>query len=283
MTSATLHWKKTILIVILALLFWLSLQIMNPVYADSNLPLAPNIVLMKFRPDTTAADRSRLTQEMGGQSLLWIDALSTAQVRLPENWASARSGNDPLAVANRSKSVLSVEFDGVVNGLPIIEEKTESQPWVNNSTIPMTPVQVNDADYNNPQKQVYAPNIINLPLAWNYTMGSADITIAILDSGVLPSNPEFAGRLLPGYDFVNNDSDPQDDYGHGTHVAGIAAAGANNGIGMVGVCPSCSILPVKVLNETNQGTWGGVAAGIVYAVDAGANVINLSLGGTSST
>jgi thermitase len=112
-------------------------------------------------------------------------------------------------------------------------------------------------------------------------MGSPAIKIAIIDSGILASHPEFAGRILPGYDFVNNDTDPHDDYGHGTHVAGIAAAGANNGIGMIGVCPLCSIIPVKVLDQYNQGEWSNVAAGILFAVDAGANVINLSLGGQS--
>lgn len=283
MANTGLNWKRPLLVVLLTLFFWLSLQLVNPVYADITPSNVSNVVLVKFKTDTSATERSQLISEMGGQEIRWIGALSTAQIRLPENWASARSGNDALSIAGQSPYVLSVEFDATVSGVPTLLERMESQPQVYNSTIPTTPVQVNDPDYNNPQMQVYAPNTIGLPCAWNYTMGSKDIKIAIVDSGILASHPEFAGRILPGYDFVNNDSDPHDDYGHGTHVTGIAAAGANNGIGMVGVCPLCSIIPVKVLNASNQGTWTTVAAGIVFAVDAGANVINLSLGGSSSS
>lgn len=278
MAGTAFNWKKTILVVVLATLFWLSMQLVNPVYAGANQSTAANLVLVKFQPDASPAERGNLVKEMGGEMLLWIDAISTAQIRLPENWASARSGQDAMSVARSSALVQVAEFDSMVSGVPI---EMTSEPQVSNSTIPTSPVQVNDADFNNPQMQVYAPGIINLLMAFNYTTGKQNIKIAILDSGILASHPEFAGRILPGYDFVNDDADPHDDYGHGTHVAGIAAAGVNNGIGMIGVCPGCSIIPVKVLNQSNQGTWAGVAAGIVFAVDAGANVINLSLGGTS--
>lgn len=278
MAGTALNWKKTILVVVLATLFWLSMQLVNPVYADVNPSNAANLVLVKFQPGVSAAERGNLVKEMGGEMVLWIDAISTAQIRLPENWASVRSGQDAMSMARSSSLVQVAEFDSVVSGVPI---EMESEPQVNNSTIPTSPIQVNDADFNNPQMQVYALGMIQLLMAFNYTTGSKNIKIAILDSGILASHPEFDGRLLPGYDFVNDDADPHDDYGHGTHVAGIAAAGVNNGIGMIGVCPGCSIIPVKVLNQSNQGTWAGVAAGIVFAVDAGANVINLSLGGTS--
>jgi len=274
-----LNWKKTLLIVLLAIIFWLGLQFVNPVYADTKAANTPTAVLVKFQPGISGDTLSNLVQQMGGKIVRRIDALSTVLVQLPENWASARSGMDALSIASQNASVISVEFDGAVSGIPTQMEQIDST----NSTIPSMPVAVNDADYNNPQRQVYAPGIIRAPWAWNYTLGSNQIKIAILDSGILASHPEFTGRLLPGYDFVNDDTDPTDDYGHGTHVAGIAAAGANNGIGMVGICPDCAIIPVKVLNQSNQGTWSAVAAGIVYAVDAGANVINLSLGGASSS
>jgi len=137
----------------------------------------------------------------------------------------------------------------------------------------------NDPYYNDPTK-VYAPQKMQADLAWDYTLGEPGVIIAIIDSGVDANHPELIGRVLPGWDFVNDDNDPADDQGHGTHVAGIAAAAINNGQGIAGIAGQSLILPVKVLNENNQGTWADVAAGIVYAVDHGARVINLSLGST---
>lgn len=285
MTNVTRSQRQTILIILLVIFFYFSMQVIKPVHADTEPTELTNVVLVKFAANATEAERTQLINEMGGEIVVWLEAISTAQVRLPANWASVRSDTNAMNLASQSQFVQSVEFDSVVSGLPADQNQTDSQPNTPNSansTIPTAPVSVNDADYINPQMQVYAPDSINLRMDWNYTMGSPDIKIAILDSGILASHPEFAGRVLPGYDFVNNDNDPNDDYGHGTHVAGIAAAGANNGIGMIGVCPLCSIIPVKVLDQYNQGTWGNVAAGILFAVDAGANVINLSLGGQST-
>ncbi|MGC8780520.1 MAG: S8 family serine peptidase, partial [Anaerolineae bacterium] len=137
-----------------------------------------------------------------------------------------------------------------------------------------------DPDYSNPYL-VYAPQLLNAPAAWDYTTGYATVTVAVVDTGVSLSHPEFAGRILPGWDFVNSDSDPSDDNGHGTHVAGIIAAAMNNGLGTTGLAPNVSILPVKVLGAAKSGTWANVSLGIRYAADYGAKVINLSLGGTT--
>lgn len=137
----------------------------------------------------------------------------------------------------------------------------------------------NDPAYNDPSL-VYGPQMMKAPTAWDSSMGDSNIIIGILDTGVDTAHPEFSGRILPGYDFVNNDSDPADDHGHGTHVAGIAAAGINNGIGIAGIAGQASILPVKVLDNTGNGWWSNVATGMTWAVDHGARVINLSLGGT---
>lgn len=125
----------------------------------------------------------------------------------------------------------------------------------------------------------WGPVAVRAPAAWEITTGSEDITIAVLDSGLDRSHPEFTDRLLPGYDFISNDTNPQDRCGHGTHVAGIAAASANNGIGIAGMAWKAKILPVRVLDNECSGSLVSVARGIVFAVDHyGAEVINLSLG-----
>ncbi len=104
------------------------------------------------------------------------------------------------------------------------------------------------------------------------------ITIAIVDTGVDLDHPELADSIVVGYDFINDDNDPDDDGGHGTHVAGIAAALSDDENGMAGVAGGCKIMPVKVLDENGSGTTETLMHGINYAIANGADVINLSLG-----
>jgi subtilisin family serine protease len=121
--------------------------------------------------------------------------------------------------------------------------------------------------------------VVGFPKAWDVTQGSSRVVVAVLDTGVDARHPDIPGALVPGYDFVNSDTDPADDHGHGTAVAGVIAARANNRVGGAGVCSRCSVMPVKVLDAEGSGLDTLIAAGIVWAADHGANVINLSLGG----
>jgi subtilisin family serine protease len=113
--------------------------------------------------------------------------------------------------------------------------------------------------------------------AWDIATGNSGVVIAILDTGVDLSHPELMNKLVPGYDFVHDSPNPWDDHGHGTAVAGVAAAATNNGLGLSGVCWDCSIMPVKVLDSTAQGLLSQLVNGIVWAADHGARVMNLSL------
>ncbi len=130
---------------------------------------------------------------------------------------------------------------------------------------------------------------IDAPEAWSILdffkmhIGTQVITLAIVDTGIDYRHKDLKGKVTAGYDFANNDSDPMDDHGHGTHVAGTAAAKTNNKIGIAGVCVNCQVMPVKVLTGGGWGYWSWVAKGIIYAVDNGAQVINLSLGGYSDS
>jgi subtilisin family serine protease len=127
---------------------------------------------------------------------------------------------------------------------------------------------------------------IDAPTAWDLTTGSSAVVIAIVDTGIDLDHEDFscAGKLTSArWNFVADNSNPDDDYGHGTHVAGIAAACSNNGKGVAGVAWGARLMPVKVLDASGSGYYSDVAAGITYAVDHGARIVNLSLGGTSGS
>ena len=110
---------------------------------------------------------------------------------------------------------------------------------------------------------------------WQIASGSSAVVVAILDSGIDFAHPEFQGRLVAGYDFVDEDNDPQADHPHGVFVAGILAANADNDFGVAGVDHFASLMPIKVLDAQGFGTTLDLAEGLVFA--ARAHVINMSL------
>ncbi len=141
---------------------------------------------------------------------------------------------------------------------------------------------------------------INAPAAWDSTSADSTEVIGIIDTGVDWDHPDLDGNIwnnpdeipdngkdddgngyvddVRGWDFINNDNDPDDDNSHGTHVAGIAAAEGNNGTGITGVAYNARIMPIKVLQSSGTGNSSDLAQAINYAADKGATVINMSLG-----
>jgi subtilase family protein len=128
----------------------------------------------------------------------------------------------------------------------------------------------------------WAPQFIGAPQAWNSTLGDPSIVIAIVDTGIDVAHPDLAGKVVLNKNYVKGEK-ATDSFGHGTHVAGIAAANINNGTGIAGICGRCSLMSVKVLGANGSGLSSDVASGIVFATDSGARVINLSLGGSART
>lgn len=122
-------------------------------------------------------------------------------------------------------------------------------------------------------------DLIRVPQSWDLSVGSVDQTIAVVDTGVQLGHPDLAAKLVSGWDFVDDDSKPRDANGHGTWVAGLAAAATWNARGIAGVNWRARVMPVRVLDEQGIGTDSDIAAGIVWAANHGADVINASLGG----
>ena len=224
----------------------------------SSAPLAaaagPTVDLVVTRAPGASASASASAERAAGATVVdRIPALDAEVIRVP---ASAAARVTALLEAN--PAIASVEADGRAH-------TTWSEPT------------------DTAAASQWSLQKTGVARAWDLTTGSSDVVIAIIDTGVQLDHPDLAGQLLPGWDFVNGDADPTDDFGHGTGTSSMAAALTNNGIGVAGVCPGCRLLPVKVMDSNGSGSHSDIAAGIVWATDQGADVINLSIGGTGTT
>jgi subtilisin family serine protease len=171
-----------------------------------------------------------------------------------------------------------------------------------NHSAPIDPYYGSSGSWGQSYRDQWALPKLNVEHAWGYLQGSEAIgggeafVVAVVDSGVDYLHPELSAQMWTnpeeqgpgpdngypgdtlGWDFAGNDNDPQDEFGHGTHMAGIIAAQADNGIGIAGVAPAVRLMAVRALDGAGRGTSSTIAAGIVYAADNGAQVITVSSG-----
>jgi subtilisin family serine protease len=188
------------------------------------------------------------------------------------------SGISPLEAARLfagSQDLVYAEPNGIVRALLTPNDPTFPLQWAHNNT--GQAVRFGGGTVGTPDCDTDSPE------AWDLQTGSPSLILSIVDTGIDAGHPEFAGRVLPGFDFVNNDANPNDDNGHGTSCSGIALGAGNNGQGIAGVAWGVQVLPVKVLNSQGSGTFTQVANGVIWAADNGARVLSLSLGGGANS
>lgn len=166
----------------------------------------------------------------------------------------------------------NIEFNGMAKALLIPNDELYPNQWPHDN-------QRQAIQYGTGNLVGTVDGDLDTDAAWDITTGNSDVIIAIVDTGVDLDHPDLIANIVPGYNFINEDLSPDDEFDHGTPCAGIAAATINNDIGIAGVCPECSIMSVKVLDDNGFGDWGVIANGIVWSSDNGADVISLSLGG----
>ena len=211
-------------------------------------------LLIKFRPHVSAVQsRARQTlARLGAERTGEFSALGVERWQVP--------AGQELALAEKLNALPGVEYaepDYLIRAHLTPDDRYYSLQW--------------------------AHTVINSAAAWDLTTGSGAVTVAVIDSGVDLQNAELQGRLTSAYDYVNNDDDPDDDYWHGTHVAGIIAAAGNNDQGIAGMAWQILIMPMKVLNSEGNGYDSDVAEAIADAVDHGADIVNISLGGVDDS
>lgn len=224
-------------------------------------------------------------REPGRKSNEWIVGVSTStdnprtavDDRLPSG-ASVVHENNTLgyAAVELSEQVTAQACESLLQAT----EETGPIKYLEKNSVCHAQFLPNDPKYDSQ----YADERINASTAWEETLGSSDVTIAIVDQGIKYDHPDLESNIAdnPGRDFIDDDEEPYPEdlstEPHGTHVSGIAAAGVDNGVGVSGVGNS-TLLSVRALNEDGRGALSDIADAIEWATDQGADVINLSLGG----
>jgi subtilisin family serine protease len=247
-TAARVRPSPPVLVLSFALLATLGIPSVTAAFApDHGSGSDGNTWVVKYRSDTSSYAAVAAVGKTGAREVGEIPEVDAHVVTLP-----AGREAQTLNSLRHDPRVLSVERDDSMQATYLPIDPHWTQEW--------------------------GARAVRAPLAWNMTMGTNKTVIAVVDTGVDPRQPDLKGKVLRGWDFQNNDSNPMDDNGHGTAVAGVAAAAVND-IGIAGICLRCVILPVKVLNKAGSGSYSNIAAGIIWAAKHGADVINLSLAG----
>ncbi len=252
--------SKILLIIITSLLIALggigmslSLAQGSPIAPKSSeLPFVPGEIIIKFKGNVTNMAAQRSLKAIG---LRTLEASSYGQLLRVQ----VSPGHEAATMADLLKRG-DVEFATYNHRIQAMRDP-------------------NDTNYNW-QWSLNQPNgpDINAPEAWDIFTGNSDVIIAMVDSGIDFNHPDLKDKLVAGYNFIDPSQPLYDNYSHGTHVAGIAAASSNNGIGVAGVSWGAKIMPLKVLDDNGSGSSYNLAQAVFYAVDHGAKVINISIG-----
>jgi thermitase len=228
----------------------------TPVVRREEGPFVPGRVLAKFRANVGLDHAREIVAALGAREESVLPATGVFVLDLPEQ-------ADEAGFANALESRPDVEFaelDRIVKPADV----TPNDPWFGSWEWYLTRT--------------------NTPAAWSITTGDQSIIIAILDTGVDGTHPDLQSKMVPGWNIYNNNSDTSDVYGHGTVVAGTAAASSNNAQGVAAIAWNCPIMPVRISALDGTATYSAMASGLTWAADHGARVANISyMASTSST
>jgi thermitase len=212
-------------------------------------------VLVKFRSEIGNNHAHQIIAALGARDASEIPAIGVHVVELPEQ---------------ASETAFAKVFDS----RPEVEFAEPDRLLGIEQIVPDDPLYADINAWSLPK--------IAAPEAWSISTGSSNITIAILDTGIDSTHPELAPKLVPGWNIYNNNSDTTDIYGHGTAVAGTAAATSNNGVGVASIAWGCLIMPVRISDNSGLGSYSNIASGLTWAADHGARVANVSYNVTGS-
>lgn len=225
-------------------------------------------LLLKIRPDAAVFRETGLLAAYGLKVVRRLDQIGVVEASIPAGIAV----EEAVAALRRNPDVAYAEpdFKTHLDATPNDEYFSRQYALYNPGSqlnLPGSPTGKARAD-------------IHATAAWEETKGTADIVIAVVDTGIDFEHPDLKNKTVSrGRDFVNGDDDATDDNGHGTHVSGLIAADTNNGQGIAGVAWNSRVLPLKAIDKEGSGLYTWLIDAILWAADHGASVINLSVGG----
>lgn len=252
---------------------------------NPSLAYSSESVLIRFKPEASAANKQQARQLVNGKTMRQfaiVNALEHLQL------GPGRSVEKAIETLQRLPFVDFVEPDYVIRAYmePDDYYYTEGLQWAPD----------NDGSF---YLNLWGPFLgtlfpikagadIDANLAWDITTGSSDVIVAVIDTGVDYNHEDLAGNIwsntgsssgIHGYDFYNDDNNPMDEHGHGTHVAGTICAQGNNQVGVAGVAWQCQIMALRFLGADGSGYTSDAISAIEYAVENGAKISNNSWGG----
>ena len=207
-------------------------------------------LLIAPKPGVSDSTLESLYKSHGGQKIKTLSQINVHHVKVPAQSLDA--------------------IESALRGSPRVQ-------FVEKNYVAQTNLVPNDPGY----PSQWHLSKISATAGWDITTGSPNVPVAVIDSGVDPAHPDLASNLIPGHNFLSGNTDTHDVLGHGTAVAGTAAAVTNDGIGVAGVAWFNTIMPLVVVSSSNYATYADIATAVNYAADHSVKVINMSLGGTS--
>lgn len=227
--------------------------------SSKTIEVAAQEVMVKFRVNMSEAEITAKIQQMGAEVIDKVEKLGLYRLRIPNNTSTSD-------FVQASRAEMEVKQD---NAEITLIEPNHLAKTMAAEIVPNDPLYPNQ----------WALRQIGAPTAWETTTGNPNVIVAVLDTGIDSTHPDLHDQVISGKNLIQNNDLTMDDNGHGTAMAGVIGAIGNNGKGIAGVCWGCRLMPVKVLDNQGTGTYADVIKGILYAVDNGARVLNLSLGG----
>ncbi len=240
----------------------------------------PKEILVKFKPAISAQTRLASVAAQGHSLLSNLNQSGWARVRVN----TGQTVEEALAAYRNDPNVEYAQPNYLYHITAKPSDTQYGQLWAFKNTGQT----INTGSYT---PKFGTPGFdMNIEPAWDHITDCSSVVVAVVDSGVNYNQEDLTGNMWDGgatypnhgYNYVDNNLDPMDINGHGTHVAGTIGAAGNNAKGVTGVCWKASIMAVRVLDATGQGTTANIIQGVTFAVSHGAKVINMSLGGNGS-